>query len=324
MPKEKAKSRTSPDATEKILEDYNDVFADILNGTLFGGKKLIKEEALIDGPTKSQYKAAEGKYSFKDRDVLKFDQENGVIFAIYGIENQTKINRVMPVRVMGYDYSSYEYSVRKLKEKNKKVGHEADYAEEIWPGQTIPPVVTLVLYFGEEPWDGPRDLYDLVEIREELKNYVPNYPLNIVEVAFLSDEELKHFSSDFKALAEFFRAKRLGNDMELLYNSKQKWDHTSEMMDFLHTFTNDKRYEELKSIMIEESRRGGANMCTLADKLENKGKAEGMIIGKFQSVQGLMENTNLDFSTIADALKLSPKEREEYVEWAKENKELVK
>ena len=116
--------------------------------------------------------------------------------------------------------------------------------------------------------------------------------------------------------------------MELLYNIKQKRDYTYEMMDFLHTFTNDKRYKELKSIMIEESRRGGANMCTLADKLENKGKAEGMakgmaegmIIGKFQSVQGLMENTNLDFSTIADALKLSPKEREEYVEWAKENK----
>ena len=108
--------------------------------------------------------------------------------------------------------------------------------------------------------------------------------------------------------------------MELLYNIKQKWDYTYEMMDYLHTFTNDKRYEELKSIMIEESRRGGANMCTLADKLENKGKAEGMIIGKFQSVQGLMENTNLDFSTIADALKLSPKEREKYVEWAKVNK----
>ena len=119
---------------------------------------------------------------------------------------------------------------------------------------------------------------------------------------------------------QVFRLKKLGNGMELLYNIKQKWDYTYEMMDFLHTFTNDKRYKELKSIMIEESRRGGANMCTLADKLENKGKAEGMIIGKFQSVQGLMENTNLDFSTIADALKLSPKERDEYFEWAKVHK----
>jgi len=29
------------DITEKVLEDYNDVFADIINGLLFGGEQEI-------------------------------------------------------------------------------------------------------------------------------------------------------------------------------------------------------------------------------------------------------------------------------------------
>ena len=34
------------DIAEKILEDYNDVFADIINGLLFDGVQEIKPEAL--------------------------------------------------------------------------------------------------------------------------------------------------------------------------------------------------------------------------------------------------------------------------------------
>ena len=34
------------DITEKVLEDYNDVFADIINGLLFGGEQEIKPEDL--------------------------------------------------------------------------------------------------------------------------------------------------------------------------------------------------------------------------------------------------------------------------------------
>ena len=33
------------DITEKVLEDYNDVFADIINGLLFDGVQEIKPEA---------------------------------------------------------------------------------------------------------------------------------------------------------------------------------------------------------------------------------------------------------------------------------------
>lgn len=33
------------DITEKLLEDYNDVFADIVNVLLFRGNRIVKEES---------------------------------------------------------------------------------------------------------------------------------------------------------------------------------------------------------------------------------------------------------------------------------------
>ena len=36
------------DKAEKLLEDYNDVFADIVNTLLFDGVNVIKEDSLED------------------------------------------------------------------------------------------------------------------------------------------------------------------------------------------------------------------------------------------------------------------------------------
>ena len=35
--------------------------------------------------------------------------------------------------------------------------------------------------------------------------------MNLIEIAFLEEETIKKFRSDFQSVAEFFRAKRLGN-----------------------------------------------------------------------------------------------------------------
>ena len=59
-PKTKEKERKpmgEKDITEKILEDYNDVFADIINGLLFDGVQEIKPEALENTNVHAQYKA---------------------------------------------------------------------------------------------------------------------------------------------------------------------------------------------------------------------------------------------------------------------------
>ena len=47
------------DIAEKVLLSYNDVFSDIVNVLLFGGKEVILENDLEDQTTRTAYKADE-------------------------------------------------------------------------------------------------------------------------------------------------------------------------------------------------------------------------------------------------------------------------
>ena len=44
------------DITQKMLERHNDVFSDIVNVLLFGGKRVVEEETLFDAVTDSVLK----------------------------------------------------------------------------------------------------------------------------------------------------------------------------------------------------------------------------------------------------------------------------
>ena len=59
------------DMTEKTLEAYNDVFADIVNVLLFGGQELVHEDELEAESPRSIYKT-QSELHEQERDVAKF------------------------------------------------------------------------------------------------------------------------------------------------------------------------------------------------------------------------------------------------------------
>ena len=60
---------------EKTLEDYNDVFADIMNVLLFDGKQLLNESELSNTKAKSQLKI-NGTIHEHERDNVKICHES--------------------------------------------------------------------------------------------------------------------------------------------------------------------------------------------------------------------------------------------------------
>ena len=70
------------DITEKVLEDYNDVFADIINGLLFGGEQEIKPEDLENTTVHAQYKAEDDKVHELERDIAKYWKDEKVELAV--------------------------------------------------------------------------------------------------------------------------------------------------------------------------------------------------------------------------------------------------
>ncbi len=101
------------DLSEKLLEEYDDVFADIVNVLLFNGKREVKEEELAETGTESQYKADDSVLHAQERDVAKYWKKGKIRLALYGLENQTTIDYKMPMRISNYDGMSYRSQLLK-------------------------------------------------------------------------------------------------------------------------------------------------------------------------------------------------------------------
>jgi|GEM_PF-2422905 len=95
------------DITEKALEAYNDVFADIINVLLFNGEQIVKENELEDAVVRYHYKADEGKIHEMERDAAKYWKDSNIRIACFGYENQTLPDIDAPLRGAGYDGSEY-------------------------------------------------------------------------------------------------------------------------------------------------------------------------------------------------------------------------
>ena len=243
------------DITEKLLEDYNDVFADIINGLIFKGEQRILPESLENAKVHSQYKAEDGKVHELERDVIKYWKEKKVELAICGIENQSNVKKYMPFRIIGYDGAAYR---SQLLENRKE----------------ILPVMTIVLYFGtDHHWYGKKNIKGLMKIPEGLEEYINDYEMKVFEIAWLTEEEIERFQSDFRIVANFFVKKRKNKDY--IPDDPTEIKHVDEALKLLQVMTGDDRYKEMFKKKKEVH-----SMCDVAERLEKMGIAKGIELGR--------------------------------------------
>ena len=248
----KGYSMAEKDITEKVLESYNDVFADIANVLLFQGERVIQPEDLEERQPRSFYKAA-GKVREMERDVAKVWKNGKIRIAFVGYENQTTADPDMPLRIMGYDGA--EYRAQLTKEEDRR--H---------------PVVTLVLYFGyTKRWDMPKNLLGRLDVPQKLKPFVSDYKINVFEIAYLSREQVNLFQSDFRVVADYFVQMRENGSYQ---PGSQELKHIQETLQLLSVMTGDHRYEEAYNNFRETERRPN-NMSEFLDSIEQRGYLHG-------------------------------------------------
>ena len=284
------------DTVEKILESYNDVFADIVNVLLFGGEQILHPEELEDQSPRSAYKVDE-KIRDIERDVAKRWIKSNIRIACIGFENQTDPDPDMVLRVYGYDGAEYRWQC--LKENRKLPRY---------------PVVTLVLYFGyRHHWDKPTSLHEAIEIPDCFKPYVPDHKINVFEIAWLSREQVNLFRSDFKVVADYFVQKRENGDY---VPSPEKLDHVKAVLELLSVMEIDSRFEEVMNMDSEKGVIG--NMCDVLDRAEERGMKQGIQQGIQQNavsnIRSLMETMSLNPKQAMDALKIPAADQPKYAE----------
>ena len=271
------------DIAEKNLEAWNDVFADIVNVLLFKGKRLMKEKDL-EADTKDSIIKADGEIHEQERDVSKFWKNGEIRISILGFENQTVQDYNMPLRVISYDGASYKQELldKKLTQKY--------------------PVATLVLYFGiDSKWKAPKKLHDCFKIPDELKPFVSDYKINVFDIAWLSDETIDMFKSDFKFVAKYFQTKRKNKEYR---PTNDEIVHVDSLLKMFTALTGDNYFETVYNDSNLKNKKGGVTMCDIVQGFVNEGKE----IRTAELVKKMLETKFATEQQIADLLKISVKE----------------
>ena len=220
------------DEIYEVLSD-NEIFADLFNGSMFGGNQIIRPDMLAQENEKKILRAGkEGGRRIilrRIRDVQKLSLlEEGCLAVILAAEGQRTVHYAMPVRCMLYDGIDYTGQVERITKKRKE------------------------------------DLHDMLDIPPELEPWtecIQDYRINLVCSQTVNSF---HFKT---GLREVFELLPLLKDKEgmkkFLAVKKEEFMHLDAKKGWLVSrFLNVPPLKELK-----ENEKGEVDMCTAIEEM---------------------------------------------------------
>lgn len=190
----------SPDVPLKNFWRNNERFAALFNDLLFGGKDYVKPENLTEMDTEASVNILSPEFQQmlkRTRDIVKMSSD-GSTYQILGIENQQGVHYAMPLRSLVYEVLSYirqvEERTREIR-KNKMYGDADEFLSGWKKSDRLKPCYTIVIYWGEKPWDGSRSLGDMMRLGSEpwVSDKFRDYPaMHLVCVNELNISELRN------------------------------------------------------------------------------------------------------------------------------------
>lgn len=297
------------------LED-NVRFADQVNGALFHGKQVVAPDELEPADAQMVYLGKESgtRGNFKVI-VDKMRLWRGSLIHIIAVENQTYVDYRMILRNMLSESLGYHRQWRqkkRLHDRNKdfKAGTD-EFLSGIAKEEKFVPIITLVVYCGtEHPWDGARCLHDLLELDDEMTEYVTNYRLNLYDC-----HEHDVFDEYHTGLRQLFEMVRYGRDKEqmnkLLMENREAYSSldsdTREMLEVVAKV----KIPQVSEILAEGEDGMGSeekkyDVCKAWADWRQEGVEEGKIEGKREQLidlvcKKLMKNKPTE--VIADELE---------------------
>ena len=195
-----------------------------------------------------------------------------------------------------------------------------EYLSRFAKADRLRPVITLVLYCGEEPWNGARCLHEMLDfknISDKVKKYVADYPVHILDVCHTADERLRQFPSDICFL---LMSMKYAKDKEAFSRLKEL---TGTAVISEDTYETIAEYLGEPELLKKEAEEGGRDMCEAIRALVEDGRNEGLEQGLKQGLEQGIELTKQVFrlageqiavENIAKALSISKEEVEKILE----------
>lgn len=307
-------TRKASDA--EVYETLSDatIFADLFNGAVFGGEQILNAGMLSPcNEKKQQIVRGRKKHSVilkRIRDNQKIAQfPDGQLAVILASENQRLVHYAMPVRNMMYDCMDYADQIKNYVKKHrdkKDLKAGAEFLSGLKKDEKLMPVLTIVFYYGEEAWDGPGCLHDMIDFPEKLlplKEYFPNYKLNLVSSATVDYHNFK------TGLCEVFELLSVADSKErmkeFLAQHEEHYGHLDgETCDLITKFLDIPVLEKKRSELTAE---GEVDMCTAIREMIEEGRQEGRQEGEVYSsiiILRKLYQKNFQLNEIAELLEM--------------------
>lgn len=215
---------------DTVTKDYikqNTIFADAFNYYIYGGQQRIMPKQLREldaAETIVPYGADDaGEPEQVYRDVMKSMvamKDERAAYLLLGIESQGEVNYAMPVKSLVYDAINYARQVQKAASSHREAkdskGHsKGEFLSGFYKEDRLIPVITLVILFSPDEWDGPTSLHEMLNIEDEhILSLLPDYQIHLITPYGLSKDELNKFHSSLREVLTFIKYSKDKGKME--------------------------------------------------------------------------------------------------------------
>ena len=252
-------------------------FADLLNGWIFHGKTQIHAGQIQDGNIRYTRKRHTIKSQALYRDILKKIGDTQIRI-IVGTELQTYVDYSMPVRTMDYDVGEYKIQIECIQNAFERKNPKSVRFSAIEKEDRLIPTITLVLYLGEKPWDGARNLHEILNmerIPEDMRTYIADYPLHILDVCHTEDERLMEFPRDIACMFLILKYQKDKKQLKkILENEKTFQNISADTYETAWQYTNDTAM--LEKLEALENKEGEISMCQAIREIMEDCRIEGL------------------------------------------------
>ena len=298
------------DTVTKAYMRENTIFADAFNYLIYGGRRVIDPNSLKELDTMEialpfgDDKTDEAVQKY--RDILKsavIKEDKDAAYVLLGIENQTDIHYAMPVRNLIYDALQYGKQVSDISAKHRKEsgnGHNrGEYLSGFYKEDRLTPVITLVVHFGADAWDGPLSLHEMMSVdKPEIMQMVPDYWIQLIDPARMKPEDLMKFETSLREVMGYIKYSKDKEGMRtyMAGNSRTMLERTAAQVIKAITNTPIEIPEGLEEV----------NVCEAIEEMMKDSKAE----GKLDAFAGLVKDGLLSVKDAAARLNMTEEEFE--------------
>ncbi len=303
-------------------------FADLVNGVYFQGRSVIHSEDLTDSSESyaqpmDQSGQEAREYLERLRDI-KMLHQSGSTIRILAVENQSYIDYGMPFRCMEYDAMEYRKQMKDIKQQNfleKKLSTNHEWMCGLKKTDRLWPVYTLCLYLGEEPWDGPRSLRDMMDFGDDtgdMSEQFADYPFRLYCVN--EEHDFSVFHTQLRSVFELLPLRKDKKRLLMKLTEDEAYSHMDEdSLEFLSVLMDNpaiwKNRNKYKKSMMNSSNNEQEeyDMCQAIRELIEDGKQEGIKEGRIDALKHSVENLMKSLSiSLEKACKLLGSSQEDY------------